>query len=103
MMIPVASWALLELKIMYYHPELVHESWHAVLQVRDSIYDAIESEYKELAGIEDLPVGVDIERPAARVILGTIGKERGPNDKTQLERLLEMRPDFNNVPKLSYE
>jgi hypothetical protein len=42
------SWELIGYKLMYYFPELVHESWHKTLDIPDSEYDEKEREYLRL-------------------------------------------------------
>lgn len=40
---------------MYYKPELVHSDWTNTLTISDSDYDALESEYCDLAKALNLP------------------------------------------------
>ncbi len=42
------GWRLIELKVAYYKPELVHESWLEKVTVSDDDYDAMEQRYLEL-------------------------------------------------------
>ncbi|MEM4379120.1 MAG: hypothetical protein QXL01_00335 [Thermoplasmatales archaeon] len=85
------SWKLMECKLMYYQPDLVHPSWHKDLGVLDSQYDAWESEYLSLASklmLEPtvcLMVGFDTERASSRLILNKYSKQKGKADGTLYE------------------
>lgn len=69
------GWKLMEWKLMYYRPDLVHRDWHVQLSVNDQIYDKNENEYRELAktlGREPTAVDMvdfDTTRPSSRLIL----------------------------------
>ena len=69
------SWKILECKLMYYRPELVHESWHKTLATPDAQYDAYEAEYLKLCTKLKLEptaqqmVGFDTNRSSCRLVL----------------------------------
>jgi hypothetical protein len=76
------SWKLLEYRLMYYHPDKVHPSWHDDLVILDSNYDQLEAEYKRLADelgvaktVSDM-VDFDFSRPSCQVVMKKLGKER---------------------------
>lgn len=76
------SWNLLEYKLMYYHPDKVHSSWHESLTIPDNDYDELENQYKDLA--RSLKVGMsvtemvdfDFDRPSCKLVLRRLRKER---------------------------
>ena len=49
------SWALIEYKVMYYRPDLVHASRHEGLTVPDVVYDRLETRYLALCRVLGRP------------------------------------------------
>lgn len=74
------SWKLLESKLAYYRPDLLSKVGLKKFTITDQEYDALEDEYRQLAADLQLPptaadmVGVDLNRPAIKVILRYYGK-----------------------------
>lgn len=68
------SFYILELKLAYYHIDLVHKSWHKSHIVSDKIYDDLENEYRALATKLGHPptaadaVGFPFGRPSADLV-----------------------------------
>jgi hypothetical protein len=85
------SWILLEAKLQYYHPELVHASHGADYIFSDQIYDAMESDYKRLAGELGQPpsvtdaVGFPLHTPSGRLVANKLKNKKG----CKLEELLK--------------
>ena len=83
------GWRIMELKLMYYLPELVHKSWHQHLTLTDHQYDVIENDYVTLCnklGKEPTAsnmVEFDINRSSARLVLSKYGH---PKPKKKLKR-----------------
>lgn len=81
----ILGWAIIELKIAYYYPTLVHESWHPYVFRPDAVYDGIEDEYRKLtAQLGQNPsaadmVGADFEKPSCRLALTLISKPKSTN------------------------
>lgn len=75
------SWIILELKFAYYHPAKLHSSW-ADLVVPDSVYDAIEDQYKKLCSVHGATptasdmVGFDFRRPSCVMVAGRLSEPR---------------------------
>jgi len=76
------SWKLLEYRLMYYHPDKVHPSWHDELTVPDSDYDLLEAQYKrvaeELGVVQTIThmVDFDLSRPSCKLVMKKLAKER---------------------------
>lgn len=49
------SWRIIEWKVQYYRPDLVHESWGNEFIIDDATYDAHELRYLELCRITKSP------------------------------------------------
>jgi len=87
------GWAIIELKIAYYHPHLIHESWKSTVFQPDSFYDALEDEYRKLSNVFGRAasacdmVGADFERPSVRLALSLIGQPKGIN-KCSIENFI---------------
>lgn len=68
------SWQILEYKCCYYNINYIHPKYRDKLIVRDTVYDSIESEYKEICstlGIEPTAtnmVGFDNNRPCCQLV-----------------------------------
>lgn len=68
------SWKIIESKMVYYRPDLVHKDHIAKLTISDAEYDRLENEYKRLANKLNLPasahemVGFDLDRPCCRMV-----------------------------------
>jgi hypothetical protein len=84
------SWRILEAKLMYYRPELVHKSWHSHLAMTDSQYDAMEDTYRVLCErlnkkcyAVDM-VGFDLERPSGRLVCSKYQMPKAKVDKLNL-------------------
>jgi len=81
------SWRILEAKLMYYRPELVHASWHNHLTITDSQYDAIEDTYRILCKRLNKEcyavnmVGFDLEKPSGRLVCSKYQMPKGQVDK----------------------
>lgn len=80
------SWKIIEYKMAYYRPDLVHKDHMNKLTVSDVEYDSLENEYKNLADKLGLPasahemVGFDLERPCCNLVAewyGLSDKEQG--------------------------
>jgi len=69
------SWKLIECKLMYYRPDLVHKSWHEKLRVSDADYDELESLYSD-SYTTDM-VGIDISRPSVRLAISKYTNPKG--------------------------
>ena len=98
------SWALIEFKVMYYRPGLVHRSWHEGLTISDERYDEMEVEYLRLCrklnrpntvvhkrwpGFGNLGVGmmeVDEARPSVQLVINKLGRVRPPRHRQKLPR-----------------
>jgi hypothetical protein len=84
-------WWLIERKVAYYKPELVHASWKHILDCSDDDYDAAEQRYltlcrelklwnmivhKKYPGFEDVPgdgmMEVDETRPGIQLVIGKL-------------------------------
>ena len=92
------SWALIEYKVMYYRPELVHESRHYGLTISDATYDALEIKYLTLCrelgyqntivhkNYPDLEVQgpgmmeIDEDRPSVQLVIGKLGTLQETDD-----------------------
>ncbi len=76
------SWKLLEYKMMYYHSDKVHPTWHTILMIEDSEYDLLEIEYSKLAEELRVPKSVtnmvdfDFSKPSCKMVMAKLGKER---------------------------
>jgi hypothetical protein len=85
------SWAILELKFAYYYPHRLHRDW-SILLVDDSIYDAIEDQYKIICKSLNLPptacnmVGFDDKRAASRMVMSMLTEPKN-NKISHFERL----------------
>lgn len=70
------SWRLLELKLSYYYPAVIHESRKKEVSIPDQAYDALADEYRKLAKELGLPasaddmVGFDFDRPSCSLVAG---------------------------------
>lgn len=42
------SWTIIEHKLIYYHPEKVHESWRMFYAISDAEFDAMQQRYLHL-------------------------------------------------------
>jgi hypothetical protein len=77
------SWKILEWKLIYYHPNLIHTSWFKKLSIEDREYDHYEDEYKTLASKLGLKptasdmVGFDESRPSCKLVLSKLQKPKG--------------------------
>lgn len=108
-------WWLIERKVAYYKPELVHESWRDKVTTHDDDYDAAEQRYlmlvrellaegkdwarntivhKRYPGFEDIDftdamMEVDVKRPSVQRVIYKLGLDeqtrRPPTQGTQLE------------------
>ena len=87
------GWWLIERKVAYYKPELVHESWLEKVTCHDDDYDAGERRYltlcrelgrlntivhKKYPGFEDLDFShammeVDVSRPSVQLVIYRLG------------------------------
>jgi hypothetical protein len=87
------GWRLIELKVAYYKPEAVHESWLEKVTVSDDDYDAMEQRYltlcrelgrrnsvvhKKYPGFEDVDytdamMEVDESRPSVQLVMHKLG------------------------------
>lgn len=76
------SWKIIEYKLMYYRPDLVHDSWHKDLTISDSDYDKIEEEYIKMCRELKLTptvtemVGIDLTRPSCKLVLSKLSKKK---------------------------
>lgn len=74
------EWAMLELKLAYYHPQMVHVDWHKYVMRPDAVYDALEDLYKFIGTNLKLKlwvseiVGFDFERPCCRLVFSKLSK-----------------------------
>ena len=81
------AWRILERKLVYYHPELVHNSWLTCIQVSDTVYDKEEVEYLQLAkqlNLEptaQLTVQFDLDKACCRLVLSKL--QRGKKNNVQ--------------------
>lgn len=75
------SWLILELKLAYYRPDLLHSDWKE-LAVADTMYDKLESEYRKLCeelGVDPTSadmVGFDLSRPSCQLVARKLGKAK---------------------------
>jgi hypothetical protein len=76
------GWALLEWKMAYYRPHLVHRSWGTEFGMSDTLYEAAEDIYKELARklgkftyVTDL-IEIDETKGNAAVALGKLSSTK---------------------------
>ena len=93
------SWALIEYKVMYYRPHLVHESRHEGLTIHDETYDTLEIRYltlcrelghqntivhKDYPGFEDIDgepmIEIDEDRPSVQLVLDKLKTRRQETD-----------------------
>jgi len=87
------AWAIIELKISYYRPDLIHPSWSAVVSQSDAFYDSLEDEYRllcKLNGAEPSAadmVGVDLEKPSCRLAVNMLSQPKN-NNKASVEHFL---------------
>jgi len=83
------SWKIVECKLTYYRPDLVHKDWKEEITRSDQQYDAYENEYRDLCKTEGVEpyscemVGFDLERASARVVME---KYRNKKPKTKKGR-----------------
>jgi len=79
------SWMILEAKLQYYHPELVHKSHGSDYVLSDQEYDAIEADYKALAktlGFNPTAsncVGFPMDTPSGQLVLDKLRNKKGRN------------------------
>lgn len=81
----VISWQLLEYKLAYYHPHLIHDDWKKEVMVEDSVYDKLEDEYKQMC--KDLNVeptasamvGFDFTRPSCKLVVFKLSNPKKQN------------------------
>jgi hypothetical protein len=72
------SWLILELKLAYYLPHLIHPDWNKEKSVSDQEYDALELEYRSLAKHLKLSatacehVGFPSEHPCGRLVMSKL-------------------------------
>jgi hypothetical protein len=87
------GWAILELKLAYYHPNTLHPDWIAFVSHPDTVYDKIEDEYRTLAKALNVSpsaadmVDVDFLRPSVRLVQSLLSNPKGPHTST-VERVL---------------
>lgn len=80
------SWKLIELKLAYYRPDLLHDDW-LHLKVPDGLYDALEDEYLMLCEQLNLRptatemVGFDDTKPSGRLVYSKLSQPRKINKK----------------------
>jgi hypothetical protein len=65
---------LLEYKLMYYHPELVHGDWHDDLMIPDSLYDCYDNQLSSF-GL-DIPVGFPDDTEEGRQVMAKLAKSK---------------------------
>lgn len=69
------SWRILEMKMVYYRPELTSKRNVVYLSVSDAEYDALEDEYRKLCtklGKEPTAadmVGFDVNRACCKIVI----------------------------------
>jgi len=86
-------WSIIEYKIYYYYPELVHPSWHKKLTIHDDLYDELERQYLRLCFAlkcfntnvhkvhfewqdnTHAMFEVDFDRPSVQLVLSKIGRQ----------------------------
>jgi hypothetical protein len=91
------GWKIIEWKLMYYRPEMVHPSWRADLTISDEDYDEAEQDYlyhcakyklpntvvhKTYPGLEKIDyrhamVEVDLSRPSVQLVVKKLGSPKG--------------------------
>ena len=87
------GWAIIELKLAYYRPDLIHDSWKPYVFQPDSFYDAVEDRYRMLCKSRGVPasaadmVDADLDRPSVRLAASMLGQDRGVN-KSSIENFL---------------
>jgi hypothetical protein len=73
------------LKLGYYYPNEINESFKDHLIKPDSYYDAVETEYRQLCDKYQIPataadmVSFDLERPCCRFIKSIYSNPKMPN------------------------
>lgn len=89
------SWKLIEYKIFYYQPGMVHESWFDILTIPDEQYDTLErryltlcvklkhrntvvhKKYSDITGYEgNGMMEIDINRPSVQLVTNKLGNKR---------------------------
>lgn len=76
------SWRILELKLGYYHPNLIHADFLSYAIRPDAEYDAIEDAYLKACiehSVEPTAqqmVGFDFERPSCRFVALVLGNPK---------------------------
>jgi hypothetical protein len=83
-MINQLKWLLLELKLMYYYPHLVHSSWLAELSKSDQYYDELLATIKRLDPIYEEEVGFNMDTPSGKLVMSKLCTPKGKN-KSMLE------------------
>lgn len=75
-------WQILEMKMAYYLPHMVHSDWVKEYTVSDQIYDTLENEYRSLAQKLNLSpsacehVGFPSEAPCGKLVMSKLSNSR---------------------------
>lgn len=101
------SWKLIEWRMMYYYPDLVHESRHQDYEISDYLYDKREMDYLRLCKLFDTPAytvlnrldetdlsgqqELDFSRPSVQLVLKKLSSPKEPemNELNVTEALME--------------
>jgi hypothetical protein len=76
------SWRLLEAKLQYYNPEKIHPSHGNDYVYTDTVYDAMEAEYRKLCDLLGKKptacehVGFPFHTPSGRIILEKLSNRK---------------------------
>jgi hypothetical protein len=76
------GWQILEMKMAYYLPHMVHSDWVKEYTVSDQTYDTLESEYRSLAHKLNLPpsacehVGFPSDAPCGKLVASKLSNSR---------------------------
>ena len=84
-------WSLLEAKLGYYHPEVIHESWKKEVMISDATYDKLEQSAKDMAaelGETFIPVVGFPDTASAKIVRSKLSHKKRASDASCISKVV---------------